>query len=157
IASSMAEHLLIREAVMSGLENWELQFLHVLLADPRWNEQRPGRSALLQALASAIVKERQSEKIEALLLLAANQRTTEAWRRRSLLEGIAANARVRPACLIAFDHAPAALDSLGKSDEPPPRLQIEAISSLFSWPGHQSDAAAAKPAAASTLTAPMWR
>mgnify|MGYP001553468889 CR=1 FL=1 len=150
IATQESEHLLIRDAVLSGLQDVELQFLQGLLADPQWAKSQPGRPAMLQALASAIVKERDPAKVETLLALVANQGADQAWRRRSLLEGIAANLPVRPLRPIALTGAPAAFDALAKSDDQPVREQSEQIKALFSWPGHES--AVAKAPAARTLT-----
>ncbi|MEO6245278.1 MAG: c-type cytochrome [Opitutaceae bacterium] len=135
IATRATEHLLIREAVMSGLQDCELQFLQLLLADPQWTAQQPGRSTLLQSLASAIIKERQPAKIDTLLTLAATQRPDQDWRKRSLLKGIAANAQVRPLRPIALERAPAALDAQAKADDPKNREQGEKIKVLFTWPG----------------------
>ena len=97
IATQQSEQLLIREAVVSGLENFELQFLQLLLADPQWGESRAGRPALLHALASAVVKEREPAKVAALHALAADQPPAQAWRQRALRDGIAAGTRTQPA------------------------------------------------------------
>lgn len=148
IASQLSEHLLIRDAAISGLQDWELQFLQLVLADPQWNTQQGGRSAMLQALASAIVKEREPVKIDMLLTLAASQPPEQAWRQGSLLEGIAANAAVRPLRPIAFARPPAALATLAKSDRASIRQQAESIQALFAWPGHQTEETNATPARA---------
>ena len=152
IATQGSEHLLIREAIMSGLQNSELDFLQMLLADAAWKTSRPGRPGLLQALASAIIKERAPAKIETLLTLISTQPADQAWRKRSLLEGIAANVQLRPASPIAFTSAPAALAALSKSDDEPTRRQAERIAVLFSWPNHNS-AEVAKAPTARALTA----
>ena len=47
--------------------------------------------------ASAVTKERAPVKLEALLSLAAGQPAAQEWRRRALLEGLAANATARAA------------------------------------------------------------
>lgn len=142
IATQSSEHLIIRDAILSGLQDAELAFLQLLLSDTQWAAQKPGRPALLQALASAIIKERDPQKIDTLLSLLANQTTAQAWRRRSLLEGIAANAQVRPLRPIALSSAPAAFAVLAKLEDPALREQSEAIKPLFSWPGHESAATA---------------
>ena len=147
LAARQTEHLLIREAVMSGLENSELQFLQLLLADPSWSESQPGRPALLQALASAVIKERQPEKIDALLSLAAGQSPAQAWRRKAVLGGIAVNTRTRPARPIAFERVPAGFEALAKSDDPATQQQSEQIKSLFAWPGNQPSNVTPPPAA----------
>lgn len=138
---------------MSGLAHWELQFLQRLITDPQWAHQRAGRAALLQSLASAIVKEREPAKIEVMLSIAANQQSEQTWRRRSLLDGIAANVANRPVRLISFDAEPAAFAALANLGDPHTREQSAKIKTLFAWPGHQSDRVEAQLVEARALTA----
>jgi mono/diheme cytochrome c family protein len=152
LASRGAEHLIIRDAVVSGLQGRELTFLQLLLNDPQWAQPRPGRSSLLQALASAVIKERDPARIDALLSLAASQGAEHAWRTRGLLSGIAANLPAQPNRLVSLPSAPAAFETLAKSADAPTREQSTQIKTLFAWPGHQSDQAA-KVSAARPLTA----
>jgi len=140
IASAHAEHSLIRNAILSGLRDWELQFLQILLADPRWQTPQPERGALLQALASAIITERDSRKSETLLTWAAGQKAAQLWRRKSLLDGMAVVAQNRSFQPIRLDAAPAAFETIAKLDDPVVRQQSERIKKLFAWPGHQSEA-----------------
>jgi mono/diheme cytochrome c family protein len=136
IASRGAQIHLLREAVISSLKDWEFQFLNILLHDPQWAEQRPGRPSLLQLLASAVLRERQPAKIDSLLTLAAHQSAAQMWRQRSLLEGLAANTSRSPRP-IAFSRAPAAFELLATSSDSQVREQSERIKLLFAWPGHQ--------------------
>jgi mono/diheme cytochrome c family protein len=138
LATTHAQHSLIRQAVLSGLGDWELQFLQVLLADPRWAHPGPGRGALLRMLASAVMNEGVPQKAESLLALAAGQKTSQTWRRKSLLDGMAAaqNRLPRPIHLSA---APAAFEVLAQSPDAQPREKAEQIKLLFSWPGHQTE------------------
>jgi mono/diheme cytochrome c family protein len=124
---------------MSGLQNQELEFLKLLFADPEWAEQRAGRSALLHALANAVINERDPGRIDALLTLAANQGTEAVWRRHGLLAGIAMNVGSKPAHLIALPGPPTAFEALAKLDDANVRESTERIKSLFTWPGHQAD------------------
>lgn len=137
IATTQAEHSIVRHAILSGLQDWEFQFLQILLADPRWQNPQPGRGALLQALAGAVVNERDPRKTETLLALAASQKAGLTWRRKGLLDGMAANAQNHFFQPIALRAAPTALEILAKSDDPAVRAQSERIQKLFSWPGHQ--------------------
>jgi mono/diheme cytochrome c family protein len=155
IAMRRANQLLIRDAIVSGLNGWELQFLQTLLTDPQWQEQKPGRTVMLQSLASAVMREKQPAKIELLLMLAAGQDADELWRQRGLLAGIAelANGRIRRT--IPFNAEPGSLRTLANSDDAQTRERIEQIKPLFSWPGHQSESAsAAADAPTRDLTAP---
>jgi len=145
IADSHAEHSLIRHAILSGLRDWELQFLQIVLADPRWRNPQPGRGALLQALASAVVNERNPGKTETLIALAAGQKDGQTWRRKSLLDGMSANAQPRFFEPVPLGAAPVAFAAWAKSADPGLREQSERIKKLFSWPGHQNEAHAASP------------
>ncbi|MBI4663897.1 MAG: dehydrogenase [Verrucomicrobia bacterium] len=136
-AARAAENALLRDAVLSGLQDWELQFLLRLFADPRWERRQAGRDALLHSLASAIVKERRPEKVIALLDLAAHQKPAQAWRQKSLLDGIAANAQSRSFEPIPLAAAPTAFASLVGSNDSKRREQIDRIKNLFAWPGHE--------------------
>lgn len=99
LATQGAGAFMVREAVMTGLQASELQFLQALVADPQWTTSQPGRPALLQSLARAIVRENVPEKVEALRTLATNDRT--AWRSQSLLAAIGpgTGAAARPAAV----------------------------------------------------------
>jgi mono/diheme cytochrome c family protein len=143
IADSHAEHSLIRHAILSGLRDWKLQFLQILLADPRWQSSQPGRGALLQALASAIVNERDARKTETLLALAAGQKPGQFWRRKSLLDGMAVPAQNRFFQPIDLSAPPTALEALGKSEDAAVRDQSERLKKLFAWPGHPDASVAA--------------
>ena len=134
IARMAIQHLIVREAVISGLHNWELQFLQYLLTDPEWRESLPGRSAMFQALASAIVKEAVPTKVELLLTLIAEQDAAESqWRRRGLLEGLASNARGRITKPIRFKAAPKALRHLESKVQGMNRTLLEQSLALFTW------------------------
>jgi len=139
IATRQANQLLIRDAIVSGLHSWELQFLQTLLTDPRWVGQKPGRTALLQALASAVTREKQPAKIELLLALADGQDSGKLWRRHGLLAGIAELASGRIRQTIPFGGEPSSLRALAESGDSQTRERAGQIQALFSWPGHQSD------------------
>ena len=87
IATQASGTVLQRDAVISGLQDFELPFLQALLADPQWATSQAGRPAMLQALAGAIVRERVPEKVAALQALAAAQ-PADSWRARALVAGI---------------------------------------------------------------------
>lgn len=150
VASRASNRLLVREAIVTGLHDWELQYLQLLLGTPQWTATAPGRPALIQALASAVIKEREPAKIDMLLTLAASQPAAQAWRKKSVLDGVASNTAIRPARPIAFNNSPTGLDALAKSADAPTREQAEAIKALFSWPGHQAEEAPKQEARALT-------
>ena len=140
IAGRHPDQPLIREAIVSGLHRWELPFLKALLADPRWSDEKPGQSALLQALASAILRERHPVNVDELLRLAAEQSDdASAWRRRGLLAGTSSSTATRSSKPIRLRSQPTALADLLATDDPTTRkLAIKTKASL-AWPGHQFD------------------
>lgn len=136
IAGAHADQAIIRHAILSGLRDWELQFLQVLLADPQWQNQKPGHSTLLQNLADAVMNGRDPAKIETLLSFAATQKPAQSWRRKALVDGIATASAARSGQLIALRGAPASLETLARVDDPAVRDQAERIKKIFRWPGN---------------------
>ena len=152
IVSKEIHHLIIREAVVTGLHHWELQFLQYLLSDPAWTESQPGRSAILQALAGAIIKEAIPTKVELLLSLTSEQNDHETlWRRRSLLEGIAENARGRITNKIRFREQPSAWQILERDELPSHRTLLNKSLALFNWGDLDDGLAAENPVILSTI------
>src|SRR5439155_844713 len=70
IARQNARDLYIRDAVITGLDGHELEFLERLLADKDWNEEKPGSDKFLAALAQCVFREAKPERINRLLELA---------------------------------------------------------------------------------------
>jgi mono/diheme cytochrome c family protein len=138
IATRQSDELLIREAVMSGLEIWELPFLKRLLEHPEWQQPRPGGSELLQNLASAIMRERHPINVDELLSLVAAQEPDHLWRGHSLLAGIASSATGRFVRPVRLRRSPAALDALANARDPQLREQWSAVASHITWPGEPS-------------------
>ena len=147
MATRNSDHLLIREAVVSGLQRWELPFLKTLLVDPRWTDELPGRSLLLQILASAVMREGHPINVDELLTLTAGQNSkTTAWRKQSLLRGMSATTTSRSSRPIRMRSAPAALEELAKSNDRETVELIEKLRSRLAWPGHQYDTLEQRPA-----------
>lgn len=139
-ATRQSEHSLLRHATISGLGGWELQFLRILLSDPQWQDRRPGRETLLEALASAVMSEGEPNKTGMLLTFVAGQKSDHTWRQLSLLNGIMALAQNRGFEPIPLAAEPRSLQTLANSTNPQVREQSERIKKLFSWPGHQNEA-----------------
>ncbi len=147
IASRNTDQLLIREAIVSGLQRWELPFLKTLLVDRRWTDELPGRSSLLQILASAVMRERHPINIDELLTLTAGQTSdTAAWRKQSLLVGMSATTASRSSRPVRMRNAPAALQELSNTNDLETLDQTEKIRSRLAWPGHQYDMLEQRPA-----------
>ena len=86
-----ATNALLREAVLSGLENQEVPFLAELMRATDRSGYRPGWDALLNALAAAIV--RSQSVSDRLLLLQWVADEPSGWRRTALTAGLALGLR----------------------------------------------------------------
>ena len=138
VATRNHDQLLIREAIVSGLERWELPFLKLLLGDSRWADDHPGRPQLLQVLAGAVMRERHPINIEELLKLAASQSSEQAaWRQRSLIEGMSSVSTSRSSGPVRMRSEPSVLKALRASSDKTLNEQIERIRKQLAWPGQQ--------------------
>ncbi|MEO8425633.1 MAG: HEAT repeat domain-containing protein, partial [Verrucomicrobiota bacterium] len=138
IAGRNADNSLIRDGIVSSLQNRELDFLKLLIANPQWAIRGPGRESLCQTLASAVVKGRHAASIETLLELIGREQSEAAWQRKSLLTGLAENARNEHWEPVMLDVEPPAFQRLGRSDDSTVRDLLEKAKTLFEWPGHGS-------------------
>lgn len=133
----------LRDAILSGVDGRELEMLEALLSGPVVRESESG---LVQALASAVIKEARSERVERLLALAAHEESVAHWRGEALLKGAAANLprkqRDRPSpkvVAIRFKSEPAGWAELNKFANPESRELLAELEPLFSWPGKAGD------------------
>ncbi len=136
VASRHAEHALLRHAILSGLNGWELQFLQILLSDPGWVAERPGRGALLEALTAAVIRERDPQKCEMLLALVVAQEGTGAWRQISLAEGLVSVLNSRRFQPIELAAVPKVTGMLSRSENIQVREAGTRLPELFAWPGN---------------------
>jgi glucose/arabinose dehydrogenase/mono/diheme cytochrome c family protein len=137
IAERNADNSLIRDGIVSGLQNRELDFLKLLLGNPQWAIQRPGRESLCQSLASAVIKGRNTTSIETLLELIGREQAEAGWQRKALLTGIADNARNEHWEPVLLDAEPLTFQRLSRLDDPTVRDLLEKAKTLFEWPGHR--------------------
>ena len=77
--------------ILSGLVVRELEVLEKILADPEWQEKKPGRAELLTGLARCVFAEHKGRRVEKLLQLAADEPAAVAWRKAAVLDGIGEN------------------------------------------------------------------
>ncbi len=135
LADKAADRPLAREAILSGLYRREPDFLGNLVT--RWNENQPGRGALLDGLAQCVINERNTNHIGRLLEITA---AASEWQRAAILDGIircvppasrqAGRSRARS---IYFDSEPAGFAALERNEKL--AGQLGKITRLLTWPG----------------------
>lgn len=116
LRSFVAQHgqdAIIREALITGLAGRELEFLQRAAAELAWQPNRPHIRDILTALAGCVVRQREPQRLEKLLRVAAAQ---PGALRQTLLDGVlaAAFAKERAVKPVAFKSQPAALVELAK-------------------------------------------
>jgi mono/diheme cytochrome c family protein/glucose/arabinose dehydrogenase len=125
---------LIRDAVMSSLQNQELAFLQALWKSSAWKTRQPDREIFLEMLTTAIVKKRDPSEINTLLTFADVPKDSFGWQEKAVLTSLSIqgnNSKQKPIRLAATPRF--AKTSDGKLD--PSRIQ--SLNALFEWPGHK--------------------
>lgn len=138
IAKNSSANIYIRDALLTGLHQRELEFLEKLVADKNCTETTPGRKELLAGLAESIFRERKTLRINRLLELSAG---VSSWQQAALLDGIIFSTPVsksknaRPPKPIVFSAKPEAFSKLEKSSAKEVGEKLKKISALVTWPG----------------------
>jgi glucose/arabinose dehydrogenase/mono/diheme cytochrome c family protein len=124
---------LIRDAVMSSLQDKEYVFLQNLLASPQWQASEPAKEIFLEMLTTAIVRKRNPTELTALLNRLDAAKGPFSWQDKAVLNGLAiggGNAKMKPVKLAT---APRILTQSGQTIDP---MRTAALSAMFEWPGH---------------------
>jgi mono/diheme cytochrome c family protein len=140
IARQNTRDVYIRDAVITGLDGHELEFLERLFADKDWNEHKPGSDKFLGALAQCVFNEAKPDRINRLLELAVKRPESEQWQRLALLDGISSTTpqatkgkvKVKP---VRLNAEPAALAELAQSGAKEIQERAKKIDGLLTWPG----------------------
>ncbi|MCE9609718.1 MAG: c-type cytochrome [Chthoniobacter sp.] len=131
VLTKNVENPLARTAALSGLRGRELEFLRALLAAPEWEKTSPGRETVVRQLVHCILQERQPERLDALLALAAAP-PKAAWQQLALLDGLTPAKKAKP---IKLPAAPPALARLTAARDAAVQERAGKIAALFTWPG----------------------
>ena len=123
---------LIRDAVLSSLQDREYAFSQHLLQQPDWQQTSSARKILLETLTTTIVNKGNAAELIALLSdLSTDQ--SWGWQEQAIVSGLSVQGIQESKKLAWLTEAPASLT------QPHPNItlsQQHAIASLFSWPGH---------------------
>lgn len=124
---------LIRDAVLSSLQDQEFTFLQRLVKDPKWQTAEPPKEIFVEMLTTAIIKKRNSAELTALLTMLDTGHESLTWQQKAILTGMSiagSNSKLKPVKLAS---APRILARpTGKIDQ----ARLAALTSLFEWPGH---------------------
>ncbi|HEX4120435.1 MAG TPA: c-type cytochrome, partial [Verrucomicrobiae bacterium] len=127
VAENSASRPLVREAIISGLYQRELEFTEQLALE--WKDEKSGRAALLEGLTECIAASRSTNDIGRLLGVASG---AVEWQQTAILDGMNAGTQAKSK-KIYFTSEPMGLVQIGSH----PKLagQIEKLERLLTWPG----------------------
>ncbi|MEQ9439616.1 MAG: c-type cytochrome [Cyclobacteriaceae bacterium] len=123
---------LMRDAVMSSLQNQEFAFLQNLWKAPEWQQQAAAKEIFLEMLTTSIVRKRDPKEMKAMLAMLDVDKNSFGWRENAVLTAMTIQGApgTKP---IQLDSAPAILtQTKGNIDAP----QLNALAAQFEWPGH---------------------
>lgn len=133
LTQSTVSNLFLADAVLSGVAGRELQLLEKIVNDPEPKQNAKNFNRVLSGLASCVVRERNSDRIDRLFNLIAAVKSPA--RQQLLLDGIAATSDTASKKPVKLASEPAALSQLEKSSNDAIKSRAGKISSLFTWPG----------------------
>jgi mono/diheme cytochrome c family protein/glucose/arabinose dehydrogenase len=142
------DDLMMVDAAMSGMEGRERRVLGVIAAAREWDIDSPGRRAFVSALATAIVNEGDTARVDDVLRLASDDGGQPLWRRVAILNGALASRRTQ------LDPLPTSLASLRVIREPQVReiaLEVIARFTRTPAPATEKGPAPASPAVTTAL------
>ncbi len=126
---------LIRDAVLSSLQDREFAFLQHLWKAPQWQKREPAREIFLEMVATAIIRKKNPAELNKLLAMMDGKKEHVDWRQKAVLTGLsmgAGNNKSKPVRLTA---APGIFTKSGGKIE---ASRLAALTSLFEWPGHNA-------------------
>lgn len=132
MALQLSDSPVMRDAIMSSLEDREYQLLQQLL--PRLQEESANKAIFLEALATAITNKGAPNQLAELLAAIPGQSDTLGWREGALLAGMANHTRSDDSIKISLPAEPAIYRDFAKYDKVV-QSRLTSLGQLLSWPG----------------------
>ncbi|MEO6648086.1 MAG: c-type cytochrome [Chitinophagaceae bacterium] len=134
IAERYDTSALIRDAILSSLQDQEFAFLQTLWKSSSWQKPEPAKEILLEMLTTSIVRKRDPMELSSLLSML-DVKDSFGWKERAVITGISIqgkNTKMKPVRLAS---APQILVRPDIKNEQSRLLTLEA---MFEWPGHSA-------------------
>ncbi len=123
---------LIRDAVLSSLQDREFSLLQNLMTSAHWEEHKPSREIFIEMLTTAIVRKRNITELTELLTLM--DKNPQSWHEETILTALTIQGRMNNRPPIKLQTAPLLLTQ-NKSFLDSATYSI--LMAMFQWPGHQ--------------------
>lgn len=123
---------LIRDALMSSLENKEYAFLKSLWNSSDWEQQDQTKEIFLETLATAILVKGDSEEVSNLFSMANSK--ILGWKENILISGLSIQAsNLKDRQPIALNAEP---NLFSRTDLPIDQSRVDMLRRIFTWPGY---------------------
>jgi len=134
ILGKFGEEPLIRDAVMSSLENREFAFMTNLWEEETWAKSIPEREIFLEMLTASVIRKQDIKEIKSLVSLLENPKNEGDWKTAVTLNSLAIQAaESRNLGLLPYNNIPLLFQN---KDLPLPVNKLHMLKRLFEWPGH---------------------
>jgi mono/diheme cytochrome c family protein/glucose/arabinose dehydrogenase len=132
IAERYDTSALIRDCMISSLQDQEFNFIKAQWNSPSWKNPAPGKEIFLEMLTTAVVKNRKPAELSALFSLLDGTTSSQDWKAKTVLASISiqGKTKMRP---VRLETAPAIL-AKNEGD-----AELETLINMFEWPGHVVD------------------
>ncbi len=127
---------LIRDAVLSSLEDQEFAFLQRLWKTPYVQTQQPAKEIFVEMLTTAIVRKRNPDELTALLGMLGENEGALAWPEKAVLAGLSIGGSTGKLKPVKLAQPPRILTESKEKVEP---ARLASLNALFEWPGHAAD------------------
>lgn len=127
---------LIRDAVLSSLQDGEFAFLQRLWTASEGQAQEPAKEIFVEMLTTAIVRKRNPAELTALLTKLDTHQGPLGWPEKAVLTGLSMGGSAGKLKPVRLASAPRMLTSATGTIEP---SRLTALNALFEWPGHIAD------------------
>jgi glucose/arabinose dehydrogenase/cytochrome c553 len=134
VLNKFGEEPLIRDAVMSSLENREFAFMTTIWEDETWAKSIPEREIFLEMLIASVIRKQDIKEIKSLVSLLESPKNEGDWKTAVVLNSMAIQAAEnRNLGLLTYNNIPQLFQS---KELPLPTNKLQMLKRMFEWPGH---------------------
>lgn len=127
---------LIRDAVLSGLEHTQYDFLQTLLKHPDWAVSDPEKEIVIEMLTGAILKKGNANEVGQLVAFLERNSPSQSWKYSPILTALTIVGNNSSGKAFHLEKAPLFLSENRKDNLS--SHQYIALSRLFTWPGMET-------------------
>ncbi|CAN5370203.1 hypothetical protein BH23BAC1_BH23BAC1_31640 [soil metagenome] len=138
ILESHGGSTLIRDAVMSSLQDEEFAFVQNLWASPDWQNHLPAKAIFLEMLTSSIVRKGDGRQLSEILVMLDVDKEAFGWQEKAVLTGLVVQGKNQKAQPVKLSSAPGILS---RTDLDITQANLKTITNMFEWPGHSGKTA----------------